>query len=232
MGIEEAYLKGVDDSALKTLFEVHTGRYEEALETNKAITKNFTDQGDIPFGRTVGYRAMSLYYLGRFEEAKMKLEEYADLLWDDPTYLMESAKWYYYLGAYPESRKSLERLREDFKDEAPIVWFLTAAYAQVDSDEAMLQRALTALQEKFEARKSGSPAWNLALYHAHIGDYEACLDWLQRSYDRHEIEMIWLRAEPLLAPIRNHPRYLAMYKGVEYPVPPLSVPEGEARKIN
>ncbi|WP_445386487.1 TPR end-of-group domain-containing protein [Robiginitalea sp. IMCC44478] len=232
MGVEQAYKTEVEDESLKTLFEVQTGRYEEALETNKRITKYFTDRGDIPFGRTVGYRAMTLYYLGRYGEAKDKLEEYADLLWDDPTYLMESAKWYYYLGAYPESRKSLEHLREDFKDESPIVWFLTAAYAHDASDEQQLQTALTELQQKYEAQKSGSPAWNLALYYAHVGDYNTCLDWLQRSYDRHEIEMIWLRAEPLLAPIRNNPRYLAMYKGVEYPVPPLGVPEGEARKIN
>ena len=223
--LEQAYLKGVEDSSLKTLFEIHTGRYQEALKTNENLTRYFTDQGDIPYGRTIGYRAMALYYLGRYAEATKKLNEYEDLLWDDAVYLMESAKWYYYLGAYPESRRSLEEMRNEYQESSPFVWFLTAVYAHEDSNSEEVENALSEMQQKYESRQSGSPAWHLALYYAHIGDYESCLNWLQSSFDRHEVEMIWLRAEPLLEPLRNDPRYLEIYKNVGFPVPPLSVPE-------
>jgi TolB-like protein len=229
--LDQAYLKGVEDTSLKTLFEIHTGRYEEALKTNENLTRYFTDQGEIPFGRTIGYRAMALYYLGRYAEAKQKLHEYEDLLWDDASYLMESAKWYYYLGAYPESRRSLEEMRNEYREISPFVWFLTAVYAYEDSNTAELENALSELQGIYQARQSGSPAWHLALYYAHTGDYERCLNWLQRSFERHEVEMIWLRAEPLLEPVRNDSRYLNIYKQVGFPVPPLSTPENTGRSV-
>lgn len=229
--LDQAYLKGVEDSSLKTLFEIHTGRYQEALKTNENITKYFTDQGDIPFGRTIGYRAMALYFLGRYAEAKNKLHEYEDLLWDDGSYLMESAKWHYYLGAYSESRKCLEEMRNEYQESSPFVWFLTAVYAHEDSNTEEVEIALSELHQKYEARQSGSPAWHLALYYAHIEDYESVIQWLQRSFENHEVEMIWLRVEPLLQPLRNDPRYLEIYKNVGFPVPPLSVPEDVQRAI-
>ncbi len=73
---------------------------------------------------------------------------------------------------------------------------------------------------RFEANESGSPAWFTALYYASIGNHEKALEWLQKSYDRHEVEMIWLREEPVLKPVRSDPRYIELYHKVGFPMPP------------
>ena len=57
------------------------------------------------------------------------------------------------------------------------------------------------------------------------------MEWLQQSFQNREVEMVWLRSEPLFAPVRNDPRYLEIYRKVGFPVPPDVVPEDVERAI-
>lgn len=41
----------------------------------------------------------------------------------------------------------------------------------------------------YEEKSSGSPAWFSAIYYAVVGDESKTLEWLDKSYQRHEVEI-------------------------------------------
>ena len=109
-----------------------------------------------------------------------------------------------------------------FPDRPPIVAWLNAVHFEMANNRSGVQESLSTLQKHYVKGSSGSPAWFMALYYCHIQEDREVFKWLQKSYDNHEVEMTWLRAEPLLEPYRQDPRYLDLYKKMKFPVPPLS----------
>ena len=105
-----------------------------------------------------------------------------------------------------------------------ILW-LNAVHEEINGNIEGANKYLSELQDKYEKEDSGSPAWFIALYYCHSKDYENAFTWLQKSYERHEAEMIWLREEPLLIPLRNDKRYLEMYDKVGFTMEPHRTPE-------
>ena len=95
----------------------------------------------------------------------------------------------------------------------------------MDGNEEGVTEYLSELNKRYENGDSGSPAWFMALYYCHSQDYESAFNWLQKSYDRHEMEMVWLREEPLLIPWRNDKRYLELYTKMGFPIELHSTPE-------
>ena len=94
-------------------------------------------------------------------------------------------------------------------------WF-NAVYARMDGKDAEVKKFLSELNQRYEDGSSGSPAWFIALYYCVLEDHELALDWLEKSFERHEVELTWLREEPLLSPIRNDPRYIELYDKVGF----------------
>ena len=106
------------------------------------------------------------------------------------------------------------------EERPPIIIWLNASHSARDGNVEETQKHLIKLENLYETKASGSPAWFLALYYCWTGDHESAFAWLQKAYDRHEIEMIWLREEPVLKPLRSDPRYVDLYHKVGFPTPP------------
>ncbi|CAM4093579.1 helix-turn-helix domain-containing protein [Zobellia roscoffensis] len=197
--------------AISADYAIKTGRYEEAIKS--------LEEG-ILIDPTIGvfffFKAEALMLMGKTEEA-FNLIARQDLLYNDNLfYLRESTKLYYYLREYEKSKNGLNKLLTQFTDYPPILMWLNAVFAQIDGNTEAISKHLAELHAKYENGSSGSPAWFIALYYAHTKDYESTFEWLQKSYDRHEVEMTWLREEPLLAPIRNDSRYKDLYENVGF----------------
>jgi hypothetical protein len=45
------------------------------------------------------------------------------------------------------------------------------------------------------------------MIYAATGRTELALQWLEKAYKDHEVEMFWLKVEPLFNPLRNEPRF-------------------------
>jgi len=202
----------VDDTpSLTADYAVKTGRYIEALSDMEEL---------ILFRATNGpaycFKAEALMFLGKTEEAIALLDRTNSLFDDNWFYLRESAKHYYYLKEYEKSKNNFRILLTNFPDYPPILMWMNATYAQLEGDSKRKDKHLAELFEAYKAGLSGSPAWFIAMYYAHIKNYEKTFEWLQKSYDRHEVEMTWLREEPLLAPIRQDLRYQELYEKVGF----------------
>ena len=203
------------NSNFKVSYCLQTGRFKEAyadiienLERNPTSTYSITVQ------------ASALYFLGRKSEALELMKKTDKLYSDDILYLRNSARFYYYMEEYDRSYMLLNRITNNFQEEYPWIFWLGAVHAARNGNGTLRDHYLEKLHEKYETSGSGSPAWFTALYYGCVGDYQNTFLWLEKSYERHEVEMIWLREEPTLKPLRSDPRYLELYHKVGFPMPP------------
>ncbi len=200
------------DKDLMYDFRIKIGEYKKAL---KRIDQLILDN---PMGAYYGKKAEILFLMGQKNQCEALLEKH-DALFNDGFYVRESAKWHYYLGNYEKSKEQLRKLAEISGNLPPIAVWLHAIHANIDGDSQLANEKYMLLRNKFDNEESGSPAWFIALYHFHSNAPDKGFQWLKRSFDRHEVEMIWLRAEPLLAPYRNDSRYTELYSKMQFPVP-------------
>jgi class 3 adenylate cyclase/TolB-like protein len=208
--LTEHYYKKFD---INSDYLIKTGRFNEALEdANRRILR------DPSRGVIYAFKAEILMFQGKTIEALEILEKNDPLYMDDWWYLREAAKLYYYMGEYQKSKNHLSTIRNDFREDIPpIIFWLSAVHHQIEGDTLEVDRSLYKLKEYFDNKASGSPAWFIAMYYCHLKDYEMAFEWLQNSFERHEVEMTWLREEPLLIPVREDPRYKDLYNKIGFP---------------
>ena len=215
--VEPYYKKMLKDSyyddtpSINADYAIKTGRYQEAIDDMNELLLI-----DPSFGVLFCFKAEAFMFLDKMDEALDLLESTNSLYDDNLWYLRESAKIYFYLGEYEKSKNQLNKILTKFPDYPPILMWLNAVYAQMDGDSLNTAKYLAELNEEYNAGSSGSPAWFLAMFYCNLKDYEQAFEWLQKSYERHEVEMTWLREEPLLAPMRNYPRYKDLYENVGF----------------
>jgi len=193
-------------------YAMKTGRFEGAFEIND----RYVVKGSL-ISYIYAYKAEILMFQGKKDEAIDLLTTYYPLYSDDLFYLRESTKILFYLGEFEKSRNQLKEIRTKFPDENPSIFiWLDAVFALMDEDNKAAEFNLDQLITRYEKLHSGSPAWFIALYYCYIKDVENTFKWLQKSYDRHEVEMTWLREEPLLIPLRGDNRYKDLYHKIGF----------------
>ncbi|HEA29676.1 MAG TPA: helix-turn-helix domain-containing protein [Leeuwenhoekiella sp.] len=197
--------------AIMADYPIKTGRYKEAILKLDQLILN-----DPTVGIYFLFKAEALMFLNKTDEAKDLATNVDSLYSDNWFYLRESTKLYYYLAEYGKSKRQLHKLLTNFQDYPPLLMWLNAVYAQMDGNSTDAAKYLAELQIEYSNGSSGSPAWFIALYNCRLKDYEQTFEWLQKSYENHEVEMTWLREEPLLAPIRTDPRYKNLYEKVGF----------------
>jgi TolB-like protein/AraC-like DNA-binding protein len=184
-----------------------TGRLDYSLKLVK---------DELKINPTDGLEYMQMAFLqfmkGDTQSALALLEKYDPLYQDNYFYLLETSKWYFYMGEVEKSKQHLSTLMEHHEDRPPIVYWLLAVHSEIEGDEDTLNSSLTILNKQYRDVQSGSPAWFLALYYFHTGETDKAFDWLQKSYDRREVEMTWLKEEPMLKGVQNDPRYIELYE--------------------
>lgn len=207
--------KEYKNSSVAVPYLTQVGRFEEALAIqDRGI------QRDPKRGFKYAWKAQILYFLNRKEEALELLKNSDELFSDHVDYLREAAKVCFYLGEYDRSRMYLVKIQSEFSDNPPIVVWLNAVNNIKAGNMIEANNYLNVLKSAYTAEASGSPAWFTALYYSIIGDYDNTFIWLERAFERHEVEMIWLREEPVLRPLRNDPRFIELYHKVGFPIPP------------
>jgi TolB-like protein len=215
--VEKYYQQILQDSffdntpAINADYAIKTGRFQNVIDAMDELILTDPSIGILFF-----FKAQALAFLGKKEEAISILNATYSLHSDNWFYLRESTKFNFMVGEYEKSKIQLQKLLTQFPDYPPILMWLNANYAHMGGNLSKRNRHLAELHEEYDKNSSGSPAWFIAMYFCTLNDYEHAFDWLQKSYERHEVEMTWLREEPLLAPIRNDPRYIELYEKVGF----------------
>ena len=221
--MEKNYSKNVTFS-MKYQYCLQTGRYEEAL----AIIEKMIVESCVQENMNVEWCTLmntskvgALILLNRTEEALEILKSNEKLLLENFMFLRIASEIYFYMGEFERSYALLSKIKERYPDNNPptILWTIAACeYRKGNIEKA--KEYVADLENRYQMGTSGSPAWFTAQYYASIGDHEKAFTWLQNAYERHELEMIWLRTAPPLKPLRSDPRYLELYYKVGFPMPP------------
>jgi len=134
-------------------------------------------------------------------------------LFDGLLWQTACARLYYLFGEIGKSIGTFAKLKNNFPDRPPITYWLEAAQHEGRDAQVYIDQ----LEEMYNNTNSGSPAWFIALSYAAAKDEEAVFEWLEKSYDRHEVEMTWLKMEPALNPYKKDPRYLDLLGRMNFP---------------
>lgn len=204
---------GVEAGQMSFDYNRKTGRFDFAMKNiEDDIANNPTD------GLDYMQQAFLFFMQGDKEQAIRQLDFYDPLYQDNYFYLLETSKWYYYMGEIAKSKKHLDQLLDQHQDRPPIVYWLIAIHSEIEKDNTQLNASLNTLERQFVNNKSGSPAWFLALYYLHVDDLDMAFEWLNRSHARKEVEMTWLKEEPMFQSLKEDPRYIELFEkmGFQY----------------
>ena len=79
------------------------------------------------------------------------------------------------------------------------------------------QPYLDKLIEMSKEGSMGSPAYFIAQVYATMGKNDLAFQWLNKSFNDHEVEMYWLKIESPLGPLHSDPRWKVMLDKVGFP---------------
>src|SRR5262249_39941386 len=80
---------------------------------------------------------------------------------------------------------------------------------------AEARKILAGLQALAQARYV--PAYYLALLHTSLGEDDAALDDLEKSFAARDVWLVWLKVDHRLDPLRGHPRFHALLARMQFP---------------
>ena len=200
-----------------------TGRFQEALDW----VVHAVDQGYIT--EDSHYVVLSQYYAGRLEDVQRTMDTY--LADNKPDQYKSSItvsgvfdqylQPLLYLGRYEDLVRDFQRIQTFYgigmEGIIPRSFGCAAiAYSKLGQADKT-QEILDILQEKANNSAAGSPSYYTAMFYAAMGEIDLAFEWLEKGYNKHEIEMYWLKVEPPFEPIRSDPRYQVMLEKIGYP---------------
>jgi len=115
--------------------------------------------------------------------------------------------------------KMFEEMKHEYKawvelckDSYPLAETLARArIAYFEDNKEAVRRLLPELRAHVGGEE-GTSALNIASYYFYLGENDKGFEWLERSYSRREIALLWLAFDPDFDGIRNDPRYLDLVK--------------------
>ena len=178
------------------------GRFNDALEKfEKNHVLDPFETHDRP------HRGITHYLLNQPKKAIQILEEGVALHPHVLTGYHYLGKIYLNMEKYQEAVEILEKGMEYGNIRIPaMLGELAIAYFQVGQKEKALT-IIRELKQCISQGKQGSPAYFIAQIYAGMGDDDLAFEWLQKAYEAHEVEMIWLKVEPQFQTLHPDPRF-------------------------
>jgi len=96
-----------------------------------------------------------------------------------------------------------------------LAWLASAYAKNQQKDEAFV--LLEELKEIRENSLAGSPSFFIAVIYSAMDEKDLAFQWLKKSYDDHDMELVWLKTEPQLYPLYDDPRFIELVEKVGFP---------------
>jgi tetratricopeptide (TPR) repeat protein len=190
---------------------LQSGKHQDALVMSN---KNFKNDTINRFTWTT--HGLSLFFNDQIEESVSFFKQALKKFPNDPMILSETGRFYVFVNEHQKSIEILEShlIKLDIKPPRDLA-YLAIAYLKTNQP-AKIQDILEELKQMNQESSSGSPAFYIALLYAQLGETDLAFEWLDKAYQEHEVEMVWLKVEPPFEPLRNDPRWQEMLDKVGF----------------
>jgi len=158
-------------------------------------------------------RGLSFSLKGEYDIANKYYQKGLELFPESWYMKSESARAFTFSGQF---EKTIE-LVNTFDDPVPrdlgmlcIAYYHTAKPENTDS-------ILNELKLKSSESSAGSSSFYIAMIYAQMNEIDKAFQWLEIAYKNREIEMYWLKVEPLFKPLHGDSRWADMLDKVGFP---------------
>lgn len=153
-------------------------------------------------------QGMQAWYSGSLDEAVVAYEKTLELAPNQV--LAHTALGRVYL-AQSRPEKALREMEQE-----PHVLFRLYGLGLAQYAVGNLEEASLALQELIDSFGDVA-AFQVAEVYAFQGDADRAFQWLERAYAQRDAGLVWTKPSPLLASLRDDPRFAAMLKKMDLP---------------
>jgi tetratricopeptide (TPR) repeat protein len=155
-----------------------------------------------------GFLASSLYFGGHYKEAVETFQNGIAFEPENPAEYGYQGLAYYAEGDFQRARATCETKRDDFYAQL----CLAITYDKLGR-HAEAERVLA----KTKARTGRDWAYKHAQIYAQWGNNPQALNWLESALRLREGNLRFLKTDPLLAPLRQEPRFQAIERELKFP---------------
>jgi len=185
------------------------GRFDPAIaECRQALLLD-------PFSPSVGHYLGRIYYFARrYDEAVAQFQKVLELDPNDYWSNLFLSNVYGKLGRFDQAQRHLERACALEGMSPGQISLLRQVYG-----EKGLAAALRELIELTNPRRGVGPLGSSApaLLNALIGDVDEAIAWLQRAFDSHTRDLIYVKVEPAYDSLRSDPRFVEIQGRIGLP---------------
>jgi len=189
-----------------------SGRYQEALVESTKRTKNDMNN---PFVWAI--QGLCLYFNDHSEESLATFEWALKKFPNDLHPVSEVGRVHIFLNEYHEVIKILEPHLNKLDRRPPRDLGNLAIAHYKTNQNSKSDDILEELKQMSQEFSVGSPAFYIAMLYAQMGEINLAFEWLEKAYQEHEVEMVWLKVEPPFEPLRSDPRWQEMLNKVGFP---------------
>jgi serine/threonine protein kinase/Tfp pilus assembly protein PilF len=150
------------------------------------------------------------YFAGQYDQA---IAQHRKTLEMDPGFIrayVTLGSTYGQKGMYKEAIDAFEKALELSGDRLKIA-ALARAYARAGKREKALQ--IIEELEQLSRQRYISP-YCIALIYASLDERDKAMEWLQKAYEKHVSELIYMKVDPYLDNLRSDPRFTKLLKKI------------------
>ena len=183
---------------------------------DKVISGSEKNLENDPF--SIQHWQLAYAYLFKGDTAKTitVMQEGLDLHPNQESYFDHFADIYIELGDYDRAIQLIDK-GLDISDKRHASMLINKAIALYKKNE--VEEAEKYVKEVIDRANNGESEINyfISHYYSQTGDLDEAFKWLEKAYEKHEVDMIWLKRQLSLAPIRSDPRYFDLVRRVGFP---------------
>lgn len=183
------------------------GRFEDAMAAMKQA------QQCAPLSKIINADiGWLLYLMGRFDEAAKQLQETIEIARDFSKAYFYLSRTYLMKGMFAEAIAVVKEAQ--LLDKNP--WTL-AQVAYTYAATGKREEAVEILKKLRQiAKKRHIAPYFFAEVHIGLGDLDKALNYLKQSYEQHNVQLCWMKVEPIFDTLRDDPRFNELLKQVGF----------------
>ncbi|WP_296622168.1 helix-turn-helix domain-containing protein [Marivirga sp.] len=209
--IEKAKEQGSRSGYIDFHLDLILRKFTKVIKECKQEIKSDSFAGTIYWNLAYAY-----YHMGETDKALQIIKKGFEIDPDQEAYYDHFGNLYNALGMHKKAEETLKKgLEVSDKRHASMIAHLAITYDKLNQP-ALRDMLIKELRERIAQNES---MINVFTAHAYAGLNipDSAFYYLERSYKRHEVDLIWLQTDPNLLLLKDDPRYVKLLDKIGFP---------------